>query len=120
MRGEGSRGVRRSVPTWPAREERLHRPSGRGYCGPGIRTPTTSSRARRAAITPGRKALGQDSHLEGSAEPLLLGGLVGDLQEVGDRQSGEGGSDEAGEARCEEEAQRESSHDPKTEAVGTD
>lgn len=39
----------------PARSRRRDDPPF--YCGPGIRTPTTSSRARRAAVTPARTTI---------------------------------------------------------------
>src|SRR5436305_433982 len=53
-------------------------------------------------------------------EALLLGRFVGDLQEVRGGQRGEHGGDEAGEARREEQADRERGDHPQPDAVGAD
>src|SRR3954462_7382164 len=54
------------------------------------------------------------------AEAFFLGGFVGDLEEVGDRQRREQRGDEAGHPRGEEEADREAGDHPQPEAKRAD
>src|SRR3954449_4278715 len=54
------------------------------------------------------------------AEAFFLGGFVGDLEEVGDRQRREQRGDEAGHPRGEEEPDREGGDHPEPEAEGAD
>src|SRR3954462_8183055 len=54
------------------------------------------------------------------AEAFFLGGVVGDLEEVGDRQRREQRGDEAGHPRGEQEPDREGGDHPEPEAEGAD
>src|SRR4051812_2497571 len=55
-----------------------------------------------------------------SAEAFFLGGLVGDLEKIRDRQRREDGGEETSQARGEEQSDREGGDDPEAEAVRAD
>src|SRR4051794_41041381 len=54
-----------------------------------------------------------------AAEPLLLGGLVGDLEEVGDGERGEGRGERARDARGVDQPEVHAARQPQPQAVGT-
>src|SRR3954468_19032417 len=101
--------------------------------GPGERAQSASEPPRRAIRSAAARPMPLEAPVttttacssgRGTArllpEAFFLGGFVGDLEEVGDRQRREQRGDEAGHPRREEEADGEGGDHPEAEAEGAD